>query len=375
MVDPARIADDLADVIGSSDVPGATWTVSWGAGPDRRTVVDAVDAETDAIVRIASLTKPVAAVATLALAERGVLRLDDPVGRWLPELEGRRVLRAPDAELDDTEPAQRGLDVHDLLVMGLGLGFDPRLQGEEPIAREVAARDLGPRHDTPALDDEGWLRAVGDLPMLHQPGQGWLYDTSYVALGILLSRAAGRPLADVLVDTVLDPLGMQETGRRVGADALDRVPALVLGQAPHVASPAADPDLLVEPRLQSASTGLVSTVEDLGRFWRAVLDHEPSVLSEAGWNLLGSDHLSPAQDAMARTFLAEHEGWGYGGTVDRTPAYPGSGPGRYGWAGGTGTFAAADRASGVSAVLLTQRGLDGPDAERLWTTFWTAVHA
>ena len=375
MVDPARIADALADVISTSDVPGAAWTVSWGAGQDRRTIVDAVDAQPDAIVRIASLTKPVAAVATLALADRGVLRLDDPVAHWLPELEGRRVLRSPDAELDDTEPAEHGLDVHDLLVMGLGLGFDPRLSGDEPIAREVTARDLAPRHDTPDLDDEGWLRAVGGLPMLHQPGQGWLYDTSYVALGILLSRAAERPLGDVLAETVLEPLGMHETARSVEADALDRVPALVLGRAPREASPAADPDLLVEPRLQTASTGLVSTVEDLGRFWRAVLDHDPSVLSEAGWDRLGRDQLSPSQDAMARTFLAEHEAWGYGGTVDRTPAYPGSGPGRYGWAGGTGTFAAADRASGVSAVLLTQRGLDGPDAERLWTTFWTAVHA
>ena len=77
----------------------------------------------DSLFRIASTTKPVTAVATLALAEEGKLALDEPVDRWLPELAGCRVLRQMDGSLDDTVPADRPITVRHLLTFTFGFGM------------------------------------------------------------------------------------------------------------------------------------------------------------------------------------------------------------------------------------------------------------
>src|SRR5918998_5060427 len=84
----------------------------------------------DTIFRIASVTKPIVAVAAMILVEEGTLRLDEPVDRLLPELADRRVLRAIDSPLDDTLPANRPITLRDLLTFRLGIGsvmvFPPR---------------------------------------------------------------------------------------------------------------------------------------------------------------------------------------------------------------------------------------------------------
>jgi len=76
----------------------------------------------DAIFRIASMTKPVTAAAAMILVEDGVLRLDDPVDAFLPELANRKVLRSIESELDDTVPARRAITLRDLLTFRLGMG-------------------------------------------------------------------------------------------------------------------------------------------------------------------------------------------------------------------------------------------------------------
>jgi CubicO group peptidase (beta-lactamase class C family) len=76
----------------------------------------------DTIFRIASMTKPITAVAAMTLVEECALRLDEPVDLWLPELADRKVLRAIDSPLDDTVPAHRPLTLRDLLTFRLGIG-------------------------------------------------------------------------------------------------------------------------------------------------------------------------------------------------------------------------------------------------------------
>ena len=77
----------------------------------------------DTIFRIASMTKPITAVAAMILVEECKLRLDEPVDRWLPELANRKVLKRLNGPLDDTEPAQRPISVRDLLTLRMGLGM------------------------------------------------------------------------------------------------------------------------------------------------------------------------------------------------------------------------------------------------------------
>ncbi|MET7935239.1 serine hydrolase domain-containing protein [Streptomyces sp. NPDC005322] len=133
----------------------------------------------DTLFRISSMTKPVIAAATMILVEECVLRLDEPVERLLPELAGRRVLRRLNGPLEDTVPAARPITVRDLLTFRMGFGLPPGPPDAYPVMR--AAEELGlavgpPKPATPHGPDE-WLRRFATLPLMHQPGERWLYNT------------------------------------------------------------------------------------------------------------------------------------------------------------------------------------------------------
>src|ERR1019366_3272381 len=100
----------------------------------------------DAIFRIASLTKPIAGAAAMLLIEDGAMALDDPIGRWLPELAEPRVLRCLESELDDTVPAERPITVEDVLSFRLGFGsiMDPGPYPIQRAERELDLKTLGP---------------------------------------------------------------------------------------------------------------------------------------------------------------------------------------------------------------------------------------
>src|SRR5215218_2020264 len=122
----------------------------------------------DTLFRIASMTKPILAAATLMLVEDGKLGLDDPVDRWLPELANRRVLRRIDGPLDDTVPARRPITVDDLLTFRMGVGtlVEPTFDPPFPIVEAAKALQLvlgQPDPRTPHGPDE-WIRRFGTLP-------------------------------------------------------------------------------------------------------------------------------------------------------------------------------------------------------------------
>jgi CubicO group peptidase (beta-lactamase class C family) len=169
----------------------------------------------DSIFRIASTTKPITAVATLALVAAGLLALDEPVDRLLPELADRRVLREPAGPLADTVPAQRPITVHDLLTFTFGFGMVIEMFMADPpwpvvlAERELRLVTIGPPDPAAQPDPDTWIAGLGSLPLLAQPGERWLYNTGTQVLGVLLARAAGMPLADVLRTRVYEPLGMR----------------------------------------------------------------------------------------------------------------------------------------------------------------------
>jgi hypothetical protein len=136
--------------------------------------------ERDAIFRIASLTKPIAAVAAMALVEEGTLQLDAPVDDLLSELADRQVLRSLDADLDDTVPANRPITLEDLLTFRLGFGCIMAPPNTYPIQRaeeELQLRSLGPPWPPTPHSPDTWIRRLGTLPLMYQPGEQWLYNT------------------------------------------------------------------------------------------------------------------------------------------------------------------------------------------------------
>src|SRR5712691_11768492 len=156
----------------------------------------------DTVFRIASMTKPILAAATMMLVDDGMLKLDDAVDRWLPELADRRVLRQIDGPLDETVPARRPITVDDLLTFRLSFGHITEPTFDPPFPIVNAGNDLQlvlgqPDPRTPHSADE-WMKRFGSLPLMDQPGERWRYNAGSLVLGVLVARAAGQPLADVL---------------------------------------------------------------------------------------------------------------------------------------------------------------------------------
>jgi CubicO group peptidase (beta-lactamase class C family) len=133
----------------------------------------------DTIFRIASMSKPITSVAAMILMEECKLRLDEPVDRLLPELADRKVLKRLDASLDDTVPSNRPISVRDLLTFRMGLGIIMPPPDTYPIQKAIAKLEIGgmgpPNPSSPHSPDE-WIRRVATLPLVHQPGEKWMYN-------------------------------------------------------------------------------------------------------------------------------------------------------------------------------------------------------
>src|SRR5437588_973659 len=179
----------------------------------------------DTIFRISSMTKPITAAATMILVEECKVRLDEPVDRWLPELAGRQVLKRLDGPLDDTVLANRPITVRDLLTFRMGFGQMMAPPDAYPILKAANEQQIGmgpPSPSTLPAPDE-WMRRLGQLPLMHQPGERWMYNTGSDVLGVLLARASGQPLETFLRERLFEPLGMKDTGFSVQASRLDRL--------------------------------------------------------------------------------------------------------------------------------------------------------
>ena len=108
------------------------------------------------------------------------------------------MLRRLDGPLDDTVPAARPITLRDLLTFRLGFGIDLAPPDPYPIRRRSASStSLGPpQPQTPHAPDE-WMRRLGTLPLMHQPGENWMYNTGSDMLGVLIARASGQPLRSI----------------------------------------------------------------------------------------------------------------------------------------------------------------------------------
>lgn len=364
----AALRAKVSGSIAQGQMPGAVLLLAKGDAVHVETLgntdfQNGTPLQRDTIFRIASFTKPVIATMVMMLVEDGRLRLDEPAERLLPELANRRVLKRLDGPIDETVPAERPILVRDLMnfTFGFGLQFDPKL----PIQRAVDDLKLAngpPVPQTPLQPDE-WMKAFGTLPLMHQPGATWMYNTSALILGVLIARAAGKPLGDVLEARIFAPLGMKDTAFFVPKDKLDRFqPAYTMdfGTGKAVLEDPVAGQWSVAPPFPSGGGGLVSTADDYLAFARLLMNkgmHEGKrLLSAASVAEMTRDQLTPAQKAGAGLGpgFFDKRGWGYGMAVSTAPDDITPNPGRYGWDGGYGTTWANDPNNGLIGIMLTQ---------------------
>ncbi|MFD3685904.1 serine hydrolase domain-containing protein [Nocardiopsis sp. NPDC058631] len=391
-----RLHDVLERHVESGKIPGLVALV--GRGDE--THVEAIGTmrqeggapmRRNTIFRMASTSKPLAVAPAMILLDECRLRLDDPVDEWLPELADRQVLKRPDGPLEDTEPARRPITVRDLLTSTFGLGLDMTVAGS-PMMNAFFERGVyGQEWLLPEPEPDEWMRRLGTLPLMYQPGERWQYNVSSDVLGVLVARVTGQPFETFLRERVLDPLGMKDTGFHVPADKIDRLPPLY----------APDPqtgEFLVEdeaigghhsrpPKFPSCGGGLDSTVDDYHAYFRMLLNKgmhgSERILSRAAVELMTTNRLTHeqtgARQAWARDVVhvahgqGQQGGWGFGMAV-RTYRGDHAPIGQFGWDGGAGTSTYADPDNQLVGLLLTQTGMSTPDSMRAIHDFWTTLY-
>ena len=217
----ARVDEVVGRAVEQGDAPGVVAAVARGDTVHVATAglmaVGGTPMRRDTLFRISSNSKPMTAAAVLSMVDEGLLDLDAPVDELLPELADRRVLRRPDGPLADTVPAQRPITTRDLLTFTWGFGMEGALfvaPEPWPILTATLDRDLatfGPPQPASTPDPETWLGRLGELPLLAQPGERWLYSSGAQVLGVLAARVGGAPFEEVLRARVFSPLGMKDT--------------------------------------------------------------------------------------------------------------------------------------------------------------------
>ncbi|MFD8705652.1 serine hydrolase domain-containing protein [Kitasatospora sp. NPDC059648] len=390
-----RVRDVLARHVESGRIPGVVALL--GRGEETHLEVlgtmrheGGAPMRRDTIFRMASTSKPVSAAAAMVLLDECRLRLDDLVDPWLPELADRKVLRRIDGPLDDTVPARRPITVRDVLTSTFGLGMDFTALGT-PIMNAVFEKGLTPNLPTPMPEPDEWLRRLGELPLMHQPGERWQYHMASDLLGALVARVTGRPFDEFLRERIFEPLGMKDTGFHVPADKMDRLPPLYAPDPQtgefQVWDEAEGGRHSAPPAFQSGGGGLASTADDYHAYFRMLLNGgthgSERILSRPAVRLMTTNRLTAEQQA-ARQELAtnnvhisfgqgQHGGWGFGMAV-RTYRGDYAPVGQYGWDGGSGTSTYADPQNGLVGILLTQVGASVPHSIHLMHDFWSTVY-
>ncbi|HEY0993962.1 MAG TPA: serine hydrolase domain-containing protein [Kofleriaceae bacterium] len=338
----------------------------------------------DALFRLASMTKPVTAVAAMILVEQCKLRLDDPVDEWLPELRDRKVLRTIDGPLDDTVPAKRPITLRDLLTFRSGYGEVMFVAGFCPLLKAMMEAQLPlATWPFPGTADE-FMKHLGSLPLAHQPGERWLYHMAAEILGVLIARVSGMSLGQFLRERIFEPLAMTDTGFSVPEEKLDRLTVCYYtdpanGQA-AVLDPARGGGAARPPVFESGGGGLVSTADDMLAFGRMMLNkgvygHE-RILSRSSVELMTTDHITAEQKAASPFFPSfwDARGWGLGLSIIARRLDVAGGPGRFGWDGAFGTSWYVDPSEDLVGILMIQRRPELLAPPIITSDFWTSVY-
>jgi CubicO group peptidase (beta-lactamase class C family) len=368
-----------ASHVGQDKVPGLVALVAQGDDVHVEALgtlaVGGRPVERTSLFRIASTTKPITAAATLALVREGLLELDEPVERLLPELANRRVLRRMDGPLDDTLPAEDRVTVRGLLTFTFGFGLALAMfMAPEPwpvvaAATEAGLATIGPPQPDAFVEPDTWITRFGQLPLLAQPGELWLYNTGALVLSVLCARAAGTSFDEVLRTRIFEPLGMRDTGfhtadvDRLATAYQQTAEGLVVWDPPNGqwSRPATFPD---------GAAGLVSTADDLLAFARMLLRGGDPVLTADQVREMSHDQLSAEQREFGAAFLGGR-GWGLGTSV----VLDGPWAGAIGWDGGLGTSFLVHPARDLAVIVLTQRLFETAQAPAVHTDLQAAALA
>ena len=328
------------------------WSDAWGM----RDVEAGDPMAEDDIFRIFSMSKPVTSIAVMMLYEEGLFFLDDPVGRYLPELGGLAVVDHQASDGVDgiqTVRANRSMTIRDLLRHTSGLSYGTF--SNTVVDQAYRASGL---LEWSTLEE--LVTGLGEQPLVWQPGERWHYSLSTDVLGRLVEVLSGQPFDVFLRERIFEPLGMEDTGFYVRPTDRDRF-ASYYGHAGRRGGPLTlervdQGDYSPSTNRFSGGGGLVSTARDYARFAQMLLNggelDGARILSPTTIDLMTMDHLGDD----GASFLADGWGFGLGFTVKNQPGLDGmpDSVGTYYWFGVGGTVFWVDPAQGLIGIFMIQ---------------------
>lgn len=321
---------------------------------------------TDAIFRLASMTKPVTSTAAMILVDEGKLRLDDPVSKYVPEFKDQKVLiPGKDGAEDKLVAAEREVTVRDLLTHTSGLVYIfPGVPS--PLAKRYAEAkiNLGTRPTTERIGD--CVKRLGALPLAHQPGAAFTYGLNTDVLGRVVEVASGQDLDEFFRERIFVPLRMNDTSFLPPPEKADRVAALYkLGEDGKVVRQEKGAAWSYDgsKNYYSGGAGLLGTASDYARFL---------LMLQGGGRLAGSRLLKPETVKLMTTNqigeltvgpLAPTDGFGlgFGVLTERNKGKSSLSVGSYSWGGAFYTTFWVDPQKELVVVMLTQVALPWGD--------------
>ncbi|WP_295853158.1 serine hydrolase domain-containing protein [Tardiphaga sp.] len=319
----------------------------------------------DTIFRIYSMTKPITSVAFMMLVEQGLVALDEPVHKYIPEWKDLGVFQAGITPPFMTRPPARPMLIIDLLrhTSGLTYGFQQRTN----VDAAYRAQKIGEIEKAGTL--QSMIYDLGRIPLEFSPGDAWNYSVSTDVVGYLVEKISGMAFEQFLQRRIFDPLGMVDTGFFVPAAKAHRLAAcyaadgkggMILQDDPTTSS------FLSPPSLVSGGGGLCSTAADYLLFCRALLNGGEfggvRLLGPKTLALMTSNHLPGGRDLtqLSKSLFSEATyagvGFGLGFSVTIDPAQtmiPGS-AGEYAWGGAATTSFWIDPTEQLIAIFMTQ---------------------
>lgn len=352
-----RIHDAMQRYIDRGEVAGVVTLVTrrgqvaWLDAQGQMDIAKKTPMRTDAIFRIASMTKPITSVAVMMLLEEGRFQLTDPVSKYLPEFKSMRVLvmNAPGQGVLPirTVPAEREITIQHLLTHTAGL------PNTYTGATELANKLAGERKAGDTIGD--MVKKLAQLPLEFQPGAAWQYGPATDVLGRLVEVVSGMPFDQFLQKRIFDPMGMKDTRFYVPDESLPRL-ATNYEPADEKSIRAVTSQRRGSKVYFSGGGGLHSTAEDYLRFCQMLLNGgkagESRLLSRKSIELMTVNHIGNSQ--IWPTLSGNRFGLGFRVLTDLGKAAHLGSLGSYGWGGAFGTYFWIDPKEEMAGILMVQ---------------------
>ncbi|HEY4172586.1 MAG TPA: serine hydrolase domain-containing protein [Rhodopila sp.] len=383
MVDTNSIATPLRHVADSGDVPGVVAAaatkdgVIFQEGFGTRDLATGAPMTADTVVWIASMTKAVTATCAMRLVEQGKLSLDSDIAAVLPELGRAQVLEGFDADgMPRLRAAMRAITLRHLLTHTSGHAYD---MWNADIARYIEATG------TPGVIS--CKNAALLLPLASDPGEKWEYGIAIDWAGKAVEAVTGQTLARTMQDWIFDPLGMTDTGFKIGAAQRQRLARI------HARTPdglvSTDTEIPQDPEFHMGGGGLYATVGDYLTFARMIMHGgtlngvqvlRPETVAEMSRNAMGDLVCNPMKTAAPPftndvDFLAGMK-WGLSFLINPELLPTGRSAGSLAWAGLANSYFWIDPTKQVAGVYATQvLPFFDAKAVQAFEAFETAVYA